>query len=34
MSEHLQLVKVDDMETIMMGKIISDGQVSGFPSIS
>ena len=34
LSEHLQLVKVDDIETTMMGKIISDGQVSGFPSIS
>ncbi|KAI0227094.1 hypothetical protein LSAT2_022443 [Lamellibrachia satsuma] len=34
MSEHLELVKVDDIETTMMGKIISDGQVSGFPSTS
>ena len=34
MSEHLQLVKVDDIETTMMGNIFSDGQVSGFLSMS
>ena len=28
LSEHLQLVKVEDIKTTMMGKIISDGQVS------
>ena len=30
LSDHLQLVKADDIETTIMGKIILDGQVSEY----